>query len=212
MKASAIFGLAGLALLVAGCDSLTQTGVQGETPTGSRGARQVFGVLCRLPRLPHAGLSPRHARHVAHARGFRSRLRDSRPRRLPRAESDARHGDGPRQLERGADRGCVHDRQASGRTGACSRDAMARLRQSHAGRRDGDRDLSEEPPAGGQQGARPLRTHRHADRIRHARDPAAGRRSAARSTGAVSSESIESEIALALATGARRSAAARAQG
>jgi mono/diheme cytochrome c family protein len=33
MRASAIFGLAGLALLVAGCDSLTQTGVNDETPT-----------------------------------------------------------------------------------------------------------------------------------------------------------------------------------
>jgi len=48
MRASAIFGLAGLALLVAGCDSLTQTGVNEETPTDpvERGRYLVTVAAC----------------------------------------------------------------------------------------------------------------------------------------------------------------------
>ena len=52
MKRSAIFGLAGLAFLVAGCDSLTQTGVNEETATGL----SWFPVTEPLPSWPEKSL------------------------------------------------------------------------------------------------------------------------------------------------------------
>ena len=124
----------------------------------------------------------------------------------------ARHPDFAPRILTGVSAGGIIATSLASREGTFG-DAVARLRQSYAGRRDGDRDLSEEPAASHEQGAGTVRTERYAHIVRDADHAPAWRRSAARSAGAVAlTGQSNPRSRSSLATGARPSAAARAQG
>ena len=116
-------------------------------------ARPVSRDDRRLLGLPYARRAARLARHEALSRRLRRRLRHSRRRRVRRPEPDARQGD--RASAKWTDAqivAAIRTGKTPDGTGAQPRHALAGAVASHRRGRAGDRGLSQEPPAGQQQG------------------------------------------------------------